>query len=109
MDNDRKSLILSASCQNRSFENNGSETNKCARKLETTFFDKLNLDIDGLRQGWANYSRFYVLSLMYFHNSSTRNRDHHILLIITGNAHKESCHRLSLILVREQELKHNQN
>ena len=41
---------------------------------------------------------------MHFYNSSTRNCDHHILLIMTGNAHKESCHKLSLILVREHEL-----
>ena len=41
---------------------------------------------------------------MHFHNSSTRNCDHHILLIMTGNAHKESCHKLPLMLVREQRL-----
>ena len=38
---------------------------------------------------------------MHFHNSSTRNCDHHILLIMTGNAYKQSCHKLSLIRVRE--------
>ena len=42
---------------------------------------------------------------MHFHNSFTQNCDHHTLLIMTGNAHKESCHKLlSLILVREQGL-----
>ena len=35
---------------------------------------------------------------MHFHYSGTRNRNHHILLIMTGNAHKESCHKLSLTL-----------
>ena len=43
------------------------------------------------------------MNFMHFQNSSTRNRDHHILLIMTGNAHQESCHKLlSLILVRKQ-------
>ena len=41
---------------------------------------------------------------MHFHKSCTRNCDHHILLIMTGNVHKESCHKLLLILVREQGL-----
>ena len=41
---------------------------------------------------------------MHFHNSSTRNYVHPILLIMTGNAHKESCHKLLLILVRRKEL-----
>ena len=41
---------------------------------------------------------------MLFHKSCTHIRDHHIFLIMTGNAHKESCHKLSLILVREQGL-----
>ena len=41
---------------------------------------------------------------MHFHNSSTRHCDHHILLIMTGNAYKESCHKLLLILVRKQGL-----
>ena len=40
---------------------------------------------------------------MHFHPSSTRNCDHH-LLIMTGNAHKEFWHKLLLILVREQGL-----
>ena len=44
------------------------------------------------------------MNFMYFHNFYTRDRDHHILLIMTGNAHKESCHKLLLILVREQGL-----
>ena len=44
------------------------------------------------------------MSFIHFHNSCTQNCDHHILLIMTGNAHKESCHKLSLILVREQRL-----
>ena len=46
-----------------------------------------------------------LMNFMHFHNSSTRNCDHRILLIMTGNAHKESCHKLSLILVREHGLK----
>ena len=33
---------------------------------------------------------------MHFQNSCTRNCDHHILLIMTGNAHKKSCHKLWL-------------
>ena len=42
---------------------------------------------------------------MYFHNSCTQNCDHHIFLIMTGNAHKESCHKLlSLILMRKHGL-----
>ena len=41
---------------------------------------------------------------MYFHNSFTRNCDHHVLLIMTGIAHKESYHKLLLISVREQGL-----
>ena len=41
---------------------------------------------------------------MHFHNSCTQNCDHHILLIMIGNVHKESCHKLLLILVREQGL-----
>ena len=45
-----------------------------------------------------------LMNFMHFHNSSTQNCDHRILLIITGNAHKESCHKLSFILVREQGL-----
>ena len=44
------------------------------------------------------------MNFMHFHNSSTRNRDHHILLIMTGNAHKESCHKSLLLLVREHGL-----
>ena len=40
---------------------------------------------------------------MHFHNSSTRNCDNRILLVMTGNAHKEFCHKLSsLMFVREQ-------
>ena len=50
-----------------------------------------------------------LMNSMHFHNSCTRNCDHHIVLIMTGNAHKESCHKLSLILVRKKGLKHNQN
>ena len=50
-------------------------------------------------------SREKLINFMHFHNSSTRNCDHHNLLIMTGNAHKESCHKLSLILVREQGLR----
>ena len=45
------------------------------------------------------------MNFMHFRNSCTRNCDHHILLITTGNSHKESCHKsISLILVREQGL-----
>ena len=44
------------------------------------------------------------MNFMHFHKSSTRNCDHHILLIMTGNVHKETCHKLLLILVREQGL-----
>ena len=45
------------------------------------------------------------MKFMHFQNSSTQNRYHHILLIMTGNAHKESRHKLlSLILVREHGL-----
>ena len=42
------------------------------------------------------------MSFMHFHNSSSQNCDDFILLIMTGNAHKQFCHKLSLILVREQ-------
>ena len=44
------------------------------------------------------------MNFIHFHDSSIRNCDHYILLIMTGNAHKQSCHKLSLILVREHEL-----
>ena len=44
------------------------------------------------------------MKFMLFHNSSTQNCEYHILLIMTGNAYKEPCHKLSLILVREQGL-----
>ena len=49
-------------------------------------------------------SREKLINFMHFHNSFTRNCDHHVLLIMTGNAHKESCHKLLLILVREHGL-----
>ena len=39
-----------------------------------------------------------LINFMHFHNSYTQNCDHHILLIMTSNAHKESCHKLSLCL-----------
>ena len=39
---------------------------------------------------------------IHSHNSCLRNRDYHIFTIMTGNAHKESCHKLLLVLVREQ-------
>ena len=42
------------------------------------------------------------IKVMHFHNSCTRNCDHHIVLIMTGNAHKESCHKLSFILVKKK-------
>ena len=46
-----------------------------------------------------------LMNFMHFRKSSTQNGDHHIFLIMTGNAHKESCHKLlSLILVRERGL-----
>ena len=41
-----------------------------------------------------------LMNFMHFHNSCTRNCDRHILLIMTGNAHKESCYKLLLTLVR---------
>ena len=44
------------------------------------------------------------MNFMHFHNSSAQICNHHIHLIIDSNAHKESCHKLSLILVREQGL-----
>ena len=44
------------------------------------------------------------ISNVRVYNSSTRNCDPHILLIVTGNGHKESCHKLSLIFMREQGL-----
>ena len=44
------------------------------------------------------------MKFMHFHNSCTQNYDHHILLIMTGNANQESYYKLSLILVREQGL-----
>ena len=45
------------------------------------------------------------MNFMHFYNSCTQNYDHHILLVMTGNAHKESCHKiLSLIPVRKQGL-----
>ena len=43
-----------------------------------------------------------LINFMHFYNSSTKNCDHHILFIMTGDAHKESCHNLSLIPVRKQ-------
>ena len=44
------------------------------------------------------------MNFMHLHNSSTRNCDYRIFLIMSGNAHKESCHKVSLALVREQRL-----
>ena len=43
-----------------------------------------------------------LMSFVHFENSSTPNCDHHILLIMTGNAHKEPCHKLLSTLVKEQ-------
>ena len=54
--------------------------------------------------GFCVSSSEKLINFMHFHNSCTQNFDHHILLIMTGNAHKESCHKLLLILVREQGL-----
>ena len=45
-----------------------------------------------------------LMIFMHFHNSSTRNCDRHILLIMTGNAQKEACHKLLLILTRKHGL-----
>ena len=42
------------------------------------------------------------MNFMHFYKSCTQNCDYHIFFIMTGNAHKESCHKLSLILAREQ-------
>ena len=39
---------------------------------------------------------------MHFHNSCTRNRDHHILLIMTGNAHKESLPQIIVNTCQEE-------
>ena len=50
-----------------------------------------------------------LTNFMHFHNSCSQNCDHHVLLIKTAHARKESCHKLSLILLREEGLKHNQN
>ena len=50
-----------------------------------------------------------LMNFMHFHNFCTRNCNHHILSIMTGNDHKESCHKSSFILAREKGLKHNQN
>ena len=44
------------------------------------------------------------MTFMHFYNSCTRNWDHHVLLTMTGNAHNRSCHKLLLIIVREQGL-----
>ena len=45
-----------------------------------------------------------LVNFMHFHNSCTQKCDYYILLIMTGNAHKKSCHKLSSILVTEQGL-----
>ena len=45
-----------------------------------------------------------LMNFMHFHHSSTPNCDHHILLTMTGDAHKGFCHKLLLIFVREYEL-----
>ena len=47
-------------------------------------------------------SSIKLMNFMHFDNSCTLNCDHHILLIMTGNAHNESCHKILLTLVREQ-------
>ena len=44
------------------------------------------------------------MNFMHFHNSSTQIFDYHIILIMIGNAHKESGDKLLLILVRDQGL-----
>ena len=59
--------------------------------------------------GFCVSSSEKLMSFMHFHNSCTQNRDRHILLVMTGNAHKESCHKLLLIFVREKGLKQSQN
>ena len=45
-----------------------------------------------------------LMNFMHFHNSCAQDCDHHILLIMTGNAYKEYCHKSLLILVREHGL-----
>ena len=40
---------------------------------------------------------------MHFQNSFTQNCDHHVLLIMTGNAHKDFCLKLLLILILVRE------
>ena len=44
---------------------------------------------------------------MHFHNSCTQNYDHHIRLVMAGNAHKESCHKLLLTLKRRPGVKYD--
>ena len=41
------------------------------------------------------------MNFMPIHNSYTRNGDHLTFFIKTGDAHKKSCHKLSLILMRD--------
>ena len=43
---------------------------------------------------------------MHFQNSCTRNCDHHILLIMTGNAHKESCLKLNINTCEKEGIVH---
>ena len=45
-----------------------------------------------------------LIILCAFTNSCSRNCDHYVLFIITGNDYKESCYKLFLILMREQGL-----
>ena len=44
------------------------------------------------------------MNLIHFCNFSTRTCDYNFFLIMTGNAHKESSHKLLLKLVREKGL-----
>ena len=51
-----------------------------------------------------------LMNFMDFHNSCTRNCDHHILLNLTGNTHKESCHKFIIVNTCERaRIVHNQN
>ena len=45
-----------------------------------------------------------LMDFLHFHNFCTPNCHHHILSIIVGNAHKKSCHKLLIILVRDKEV-----
>ena len=61
------------------------------------------------RSGSSVSSSEKLINYMHFHNFGTQNQDHNILLIMTSNAHKEPCYKLSFMHEREKRLKHNQN